>query len=1613
MPASTERPRKGGGGNATASGIFYQGGVGALFASRMLVELPLGNLLGLADTRIKSIRFETNAPVDDILLETDQGGIVAIQAKSTITMGTALDSVLGSVVDQFVRFWIAAQGGSSLEVWARPLDPARDRLLMVHGPGSGAKIARLAHALAGMRPDGPLGELRDTFEDLIRQSFAKNGQAADAEEIARLIRCIAFIELDPADRDRQLAIEALTPVLGSRDEANRCFDVLSQISIEQMKRRGGFDSALLRSELTRHGVSPGASPTFARSIDRLMDYSAATTVQLAAYEQLTPKEGDPFTLQRDCLPDILAAARTGSLILTGEPGSGKSGVLNSLSRALAADGAPVVALGVDRLPVATLNELSDQLGLEHPMLDVLANWPGSGPCYVVIDALDATRGGPAEAVFKALIAGTLDLAGHRWRVIVSIRSFDLRLGRQFRELFKGEPPSANLADPAFKMVRHVSVPEWTDREFAAILERSPDIGTAIEASGAPLAALARVPFNTRLLADLLSRGTSPSAFAGIGTQASLLAYFWLERVEAHGSGAALCLRATIDAMIATSGLHAATLEVARQVSASDLDQMEHEGVLVRSNNGRDLAFRHHILFDFAASRLLLDPSDPKALGARLVGPAALALAPALGFVLNEAWAANEDHRDFWRIALAVAGDSAADPIARSVIARQAAELPVVRADTAALVDAMKVPATREAAVRVVRNLLGALSVRAEDGAAIVVAPWLTLANALPALIAAGWDEPIGSLRVLLYVLLKQKDLSPAERSELGSAARAFLAIALVNPSAFPQSAIQFVGQTFDTDIAASRAALGQLMTPERLAVHAATDMPALSREIGKISAADPEFAAAIYQQIFAYDVTDEAKTSLGNSQILALTSTRRQDYSLARYALAEAFPDFLAAHPAAAITAMLASVESQAGRETGADLARVEDVATSAGTFPLVADLSYVWAWDIEDRHPSDAEKLLQATLTFLAEAPPERASEAAALIRAGARYGIVWSRLLHAAAERPEVLGDLAWPIASASSFITANETSKDAIDAALAILPSRSPAERVGFEATMLALDVSGFSDPDRAHAMLLRKTLGAIGADNLVTEAARAWIQAAGEEAAPVENTRPFKVTVSHGRARSWAEEAGIAPDDAEGNALFAEVDAVRERYALIGDDADIGDPAALLSDIEQLRTRIEKSGMTDGQVLANASEPIVKGAHALVANSGAALQEIPDAVARLTALTAWFGTLAAPLVDETTEEQFVDFPSWGSPAPRVDAAELEMDLLQIDPQARDALLPLIDAALDDPHPAVRLNVAQRLTALWFVDRELMWPRIVKVANHEPNPGVLRFFAGHVLSRLLSEPDTLEPIVLCLADRTFPSGTTSRRSIEDHVAELITALWLLPAREQSHARVTAKLAEDLLEAKDFLFEATGVAGQLIGAGYEDDERIAVRERAQALMAAIIERAAAALDVQLALPREQQDQDRIQASVELLDNAVRRIRSAALGGRSDEGNGLQGTAARAHYLDDLAPTLHRIGDVAPPRALHELIEFLDTLLDSEPARCFALIAHGILSAGSKFGYQDESLGADRVVKVVGRALADHRWIFDDAARRAQLVEILELFVDRGWPQARRLLYELPELFR
>jgi hypothetical protein len=121
----------------------------------------------------------------------------------------------------------------------------------------------------------------------------------------------------------------------------------------------------------------------------------------------------------------------------------------------------VIEVAVDRYSVEALEGLKNEVGLEHGLVETLAAWDGAEPGWLVIDALDATRGGKGEGVFRSLIEQVLERGG-RWRVIASIRTFDLRIGQQFCSLFKGTPPVEHLQETGFASVRHICVPPWSE-----------------------------------------------------------------------------------------------------------------------------------------------------------------------------------------------------------------------------------------------------------------------------------------------------------------------------------------------------------------------------------------------------------------------------------------------------------------------------------------------------------------------------------------------------------------------------------------------------------------------------------------------------------------------------------------------------------------------------------------------------------------------------------------------------------------------------------------------------------------------------------------------------------------------------------------------------------------------------------------------------------------------------------------------------------------------------------------------------------------------------------------------------------------------------------------------
>jgi hypothetical protein len=128
--------------------------------------------------------------------------------------------------------------------------------------------------------------------------------------------------------------------------------------------------------------------------------------------------------------------------------------------------------------------------------------------------------------------------------------------------------------------------------------------------------------------------------------------------------------------------------------------------------------------------------------------------------------------------------------------------------------------------------------------------------------------------------------------------------------------------------------------------------------------------------------------------------------------------------------------------------------------------------------------------------------------------------------------------------------------------------------------------------------------------------------------------------------------------------------------------------------------------------------------------------------------------------------------------------------------------------------------------------------------------------------------------------------------------------------------------------------------------------------------------------------------------------------------------TAAQSQrFWREAAPLLRNLATEPHPHTAYELIQTLYHLLPCSPEEIFLLAAQSIRTS-SNAGLQFESLAVSEVVKLVQRVLADHREIFhardgSEPPALTALLEVLDTFVEVGWPEARALTHRLEEIYR
>ena len=123
--------------------------------------------------------------------------------------------------------------------------------------------------------------------------------------------------------------------------------------------------------------------------------------------------------------------------------------------------------------------------------------------------------------------------------------------------------------------------------------------------------------------------------------------------------------------------------------------------------------------------------------------------------------------------------------------------------------------------------------------------------------------------------------------------------------------------------------------------------------------------------------------------------------------------------------------------------------------------------------------------------------------------------------------------------------------------------------------------------------------------------------------------------------------------------------------------------------------------------------------------------------------------------------------------------------------------------------------------------------------------------------------------------------------------------------------------------------------------------------------------------------------------------------------------TGQKRRFYKESEKIMHELSEVDYPGITHHLLETLETFVPVEPKEVFLKIGKAI-RAGKSGGYAGEQLAIQLMVGLVEEYLAEYRELFqqNDDCRRT-LMEILDVFVQQGWPQARKLTYGLEDIFR
>ena len=112
------------------------------------------------------------------------------------------------------------------------------------------------------------------------------------------------------------------------------------------------------------------------------------------------------------------------------------------------------------------------------------------------------------------------------------------------------------------------------------------------------------------------------------------------------------------------------------------------------------------------------------------------------------------------------------------------------------------------------------------------------------------------------------------------------------------------------------------------------------------------------------------------------------------------------------------------------------------------------------------------------------------------------------------------------------------------------------------------------------------------------------------------------------------------------------------------------------------------------------------------------------------------------------------------------------------------------------------------------------------------------------------------------------------------------------------------------------------------------------------------------------------------------------------------------------VGPSWDLLAEIGETQLAHNLAQSLEMFISIDPEKIFLRIGT-IIRASEAWGYHYEQMAIDLILRIFTTYLAEYRSLLQQNAECLKIMrEALELFINTGWPSARRLSYRVDEIF-